>query len=53
VLVERRDAAGRLHGYGADYTPYVLAADERVAIGSIVDAVGETAGETAIAGRIA
>jgi threonylcarbamoyladenosine tRNA methylthiotransferase MtaB len=53
VLVERRDTAGRMHGYGADYTLYVLAPDERVPVGSIVEVVGETLGETAIAGRIA
>ena len=51
VLVERRDAGGRLHGYGRDYTPYVLEPDPSVEVGEAVDVVALTAGSSAVEGR--
>ena len=51
VLVERRDAGGRLHGYGRDYTPYVLEPDPSVAVGAAVDVVALAAGSSAVEGR--
>jgi threonylcarbamoyladenosine tRNA methylthiotransferase MtaB len=53
VLVERRDARGRLHGYGADYTAFRLAPAAHVPVGAVVDVIGERADESAVIGRIA
>jgi threonylcarbamoyladenosine tRNA methylthiotransferase MtaB len=51
VLVERR-AAGRLHGYGSDYTSWSLRAAE-AQVGTVVDAVALRATAAGIEGRIA
>ena len=53
VLVERVDADGRLHGYGADYTAYELRAQRGAGVGDLVEVVLEAAGERAALGRVA
>jgi threonylcarbamoyladenosine tRNA methylthiotransferase MtaB len=52
VLVERVDAAGRLHGYGADYTAYELRPHAGVEAGDLVEVVLEAPGERAALGRV-
>jgi threonylcarbamoyladenosine tRNA methylthiotransferase MtaB len=52
VLVERVDAAGRLHGYGADYTAYELRAHAGAGVGDLVEVVLEAPGERAALGRV-
>ena len=52
VLVERVDAAGRLHGYGADYTAYELRAHAGPGVGDLVEVVLEAPGERAALGRV-
>jgi threonylcarbamoyladenosine tRNA methylthiotransferase MtaB len=52
VLVERVDAQGRLHGYGADYTPYAVRAHAGVRTGDLVEVVLEAPGELAAVGRV-
>jgi threonylcarbamoyladenosine tRNA methylthiotransferase MtaB len=52
VLVERVDAQGRLHGYGADYTAYAVHAHAGVAAGDLVEVVLEAPGELAAVGRV-
>ena len=47
VLVERRDADGRVHGYGRDYTPFSVDAPE-AAIGEVISVVGHAAGDEAV-----
>ena len=51
VLVERRRTDGWLTGYGADYTPWLLAPLAEAARGSMITAVGEQAGGEAVLGR--
>ena len=53
VLIERVDAGGRLHGYGADYTAYELRAHAGAGVGDLVEVVLEAAGERAALGRVA
>jgi threonylcarbamoyladenosine tRNA methylthiotransferase MtaB len=52
VLVERVDTAGRLHGYGADYTAYELRAHAGAGVGDLVEVVLEAPGERAALGRV-
>ena len=52
VLVERVDADGRLHGYGADYTAYELRAHAGAGVGDLVEVVLEAPGERAALGRV-
>ncbi len=52
VLVERVDAQGRLHGYGADYTPYAVRPHAGVGAGDLVEVVLEEPGELAAVGRV-
>jgi tRNA A37 methylthiotransferase MiaB len=52
VLVERVDAQGRLHGYGADYTAYAVHAHAGVGAGDLVEVVLEAPGELAAVGRV-
>jgi threonylcarbamoyladenosine tRNA methylthiotransferase MtaB len=52
VLVERVDADGRLHGYGADYTAYELRAHAGAEVGDLVEVVLEAPGERAAQGRV-
>jgi tRNA A37 methylthiotransferase MiaB len=52
VLVERVDAQGGLHGYGADYTPYAVQAHAGVRTGDLVEVVLEAPGELAAVGRV-
>jgi tRNA A37 methylthiotransferase MiaB len=52
VLVERVDAEGRLHGYGADYTAYAVRAHVGVEAGDLVEVVLEEPGELAAVGRV-
>ncbi len=52
VLVERVDAEGRLHGYGADYTAYAVRAHAGVGAGDLVEVVLEAPGELAAVGRV-
>ena len=52
VLVERVDADGRLHGYGADYTAYELRAHAGAGVGDLVEVVLEAPGERAAQGRV-
>jgi threonylcarbamoyladenosine tRNA methylthiotransferase MtaB len=52
VLVERVDAQGRLHGYGADYTAYAVRAHAGVRAGDLVEVVLEAPGELAAVGRV-
>jgi threonylcarbamoyladenosine tRNA methylthiotransferase MtaB len=52
VLVERVDAEGRLHGYGADYTAYTVRAHAGVEAGDLVEVVLEEPGELAAVGRV-
>ena len=52
VLIERVDADGRLHGYGADYTAYELRAHAGAGIGDLVEVVLEDPGERAALGRV-
>ena len=52
VLVERVDAGGRLHGYGADYTAYELRAHAGAGVGDLVEVVLEAPGERAALGRV-
>ena len=52
VLVERVDAEGRLHGYGADYTAYELRAHAGAGAGDLVEVVLEAPGERAAQGRV-
>jgi threonylcarbamoyladenosine tRNA methylthiotransferase MtaB len=52
VLIERVDADGRLHGYGADYTAYELCAHPGAGIGDLVEVVLEAPGERAAWGRV-
>jgi len=52
VLVERRDAAGRLYGYGRDYTAFELE-PAGAAVGEVVEVIGTAANTTAVEGRIA
>jgi len=52
VLVERVDARGRLHGYGADYTAYELRAHTGAGVGDLVEVVLEAPGERAALGRV-
>jgi threonylcarbamoyladenosine tRNA methylthiotransferase MtaB len=47
VLVERKGGDGRLHGYGRDYTPFVVDATGTQA-GEVVSVVGYAAGEHAV-----
>jgi threonylcarbamoyladenosine tRNA methylthiotransferase MtaB len=51
VLIERRDASGRLHGYGRDYTAYALE-PAGAAVGDVVEVIGTAAGDAAVQGRI-
>ena len=53
VLIERVDADGRLHGYGADYTAYELRAHAGAGVGDLVEVVLEAPGERAALGRVA
>ena len=53
VLVERVDADGRLHGYGADYTAYELRAHAGAGVGDLVEVVLEAPGERVALGRVA
>jgi threonylcarbamoyladenosine tRNA methylthiotransferase MtaB len=52
VLIERVDADGRLHGYGADYTAYELRAHAGARVGDLVEVVLEAPGERAALGRV-
>ena len=52
VLVERVDAEGGLHGYGADYTAYAVRAHAGVGAGDLVEVVLEAPGELAAVGRV-
>jgi threonylcarbamoyladenosine tRNA methylthiotransferase MtaB len=52
VLVERVDADGRLHGYGADYTAYELRSHAGAGVGDLVEVVLESPGERAAQGRV-
>jgi threonylcarbamoyladenosine tRNA methylthiotransferase MtaB len=52
VLVERVDADGRLHGYGADYTAYEVRAHAGAGVGDLVEVVQEAPGERAAQGRV-
>jgi threonylcarbamoyladenosine tRNA methylthiotransferase MtaB len=52
VLVERVDAEGRLHGYGADYTAYTVHAHGGARAGDLVEVVLEAPGELAAVGRM-
>ena len=52
VLVERVDAEGRLHGYGADYTAYAVRAHAGIGAGDLVEVVLEAPGELAAVGRV-
>jgi hypothetical protein len=52
VLVDRVDAEGRLHGYGADYTAYAVHAHGGAGAGDLVDVVLEAPGELAAVGRM-
>ena len=52
VLVERVDADGRLHGYGADYTAYELRAHAGAGVGDLVEVVLEAPGERVAQGRV-
>jgi threonylcarbamoyladenosine tRNA methylthiotransferase MtaB len=52
VLIERMDAGGRLHGYGADYTAYVLWPHPGAGVGDLVEVELEAAGERAALGRV-
>ncbi|HEY3615092.1 MAG TPA: MiaB/RimO family radical SAM methylthiotransferase [Gaiellales bacterium] len=52
VLVERVDADGGLHGYGADYTAYAVRAHAGVGAGDLVEVVLEAPGELAAVGRV-
>ena len=52
VLVERVDADGRLHGYGADYTAYELRAHAGAGVGDLVEVVLEAPGARVAQGRV-
>jgi threonylcarbamoyladenosine tRNA methylthiotransferase MtaB len=52
VLIERVDAQGRLHGYGADYTAYAVRAHAGIGAGDLVEVVLEAPGELAAVGRV-
>jgi threonylcarbamoyladenosine tRNA methylthiotransferase MtaB len=53
VLIERVDTAGRLHGYGADYTAYELRAPAGAGVGDLVEVVLEAPGARVALGRLA
>jgi threonylcarbamoyladenosine tRNA methylthiotransferase MtaB len=53
VLIERVDADGRLHGYGADYTAYELRAHAGTGVGDLVEVVLEAPGARVALGRLA
>ena len=53
VLIERVGPAGRLHGYGADYTAYELRAHAGAGVGDLVEVVLEAPGERVALGRVA
>ena len=50
--IERVDADGRLHGYGADYTAYELRAHAGAGVGDLVEVVLEAPGERVAQGRV-
>ena len=52
VLIERVDAGGRLHGYGADYTAFELRPCAGAGVGDLVEVELEAAGERAALGRV-
>jgi threonylcarbamoyladenosine tRNA methylthiotransferase MtaB len=52
VLIERVDAQGRMHGYGADYTAYELRGHAGAGVGDLVEVVLEAPGEQAALGRV-
>jgi threonylcarbamoyladenosine tRNA methylthiotransferase MtaB len=52
VLIERVDADGRMHGYGADYTAYEVRAHVGARVGDLVEVVLEAPGERAAVGRV-
>ena len=52
VLIERVDADGRLHGYGADYTAYELRAHAGAGVGDLVEVGLEAPGARVAQGRV-